>query len=707
MSNANNLTKDVDIDIAGMLSSVWKKKWWLLALTLLSGVLFFLAFSTISPRYESASKILIEKRESVFTQVGQDNFSGTSKFDAETIGSQVQILNSTDLILAVIKDANLINEPEFAPKSSGFGELLGIFGSSANKPQMTQEEKVLKEFSKRLSAYSISGSRVLSIEFWANDRAVAKRVVNLMADKFIQFSKTAENSSTEDATKWLEPQIKDLRASLLDAETKVAEFRSASDILVGQNNSLLATQQLSEFSTELSRVRAAKSSAMGKVESIKRTLEQGGSLDVVPEVIASPLIQRLRERQVTLKGEISELSTTLLPNHPRIKALRSQLSGLDSQIRSAARDIMKSLENNADQAVRQEAVLLQEVNRLKAESSRVSEAEVQLRALEREAASQRELLQSYLSRFREAASRQNADYNPVDARIISKGTEAAESHFPKVLPFTIAGMTSVLLLSIVALLTGQLLSGKAFKREDEYAAADPQTAYSNEAIAVSNAPKLVPARADLMIDDDITLTAPTAMAANDSELFSADLAYQAIGQLGKAKIAFVSPGGDAGSLRTAQCVRTLAKAGKSCVAIDLTGNGITASVMLGGNNVKGLRDVVGGTSTLRDALYKDRLTDAHVLASGNISNDELKQNIDRLGQVSLALQQSYDFVVFDCGYIGADGLVKIADRETVVVISSDGVSANESVALERQLKQSGFVETIVLRAGDTAQSSAA
>ncbi len=84
-------------------------------------------------------------------------------------------------------------------------------------------------------------------------------------------------------------------------------------------------------------------------------------------------------------AEISELSSTLLPNHPRIKALRSQLPEIKGQIRQAANNIVSSLENNVNLARKQEQALLQDVNRLKAESSRVSEAEVELRALEREA----------------------------------------------------------------------------------------------------------------------------------------------------------------------------------------------------------------------------------------------------------------------------------------------------------------------------------
>jgi len=226
---------------------------------------------------------------------------------------------------------------------------------------------------------------------------------------------------------------------------------------------LLATQQLSEVSSELSRVKAERLSAEAKIDSIRAAIEDGGSIDVIPEVISSPLIQRLREREVTTKAEISELSATLLPNHPQIKSLRSQLPEIESQIRQAANNILTSLENNVNLSRKQEQALLQDVNRLKAEASRVNEAEVELRALEREAASLRERLESYLGRFNEAQSRQASGYVPSEARIIERAVLPPEHYFPKVLPFTLAGMVAMMILSMVGYLAIELLSGRAFK----------------------------------------------------------------------------------------------------------------------------------------------------------------------------------------------------------------------------------------------------
>ena len=135
-----------------------------------------------------------------------------------------------------------------------------------------------------------------------------------------------------------------------------------------------------------------------------------------------------------INTEIADLSTTLLENHPRIRSLRSQLADLDRQIREEGRKVLQALEREGASAQRREQELTAELNQLKAASAESSEREVELRALEREATAQRELLESYLTRHREASSRFERNYLPVDARVFARAMPPAEPYFPKPVP---------------------------------------------------------------------------------------------------------------------------------------------------------------------------------------------------------------------------------------------------------------------------------
>lgn len=722
MSGARTLSADVDIDIKGLLSAVWRRKFFLLLLTLVGGGLLFAMLATISPRYKSDAQILIKKRESVFTRIQTNEFQPNGgEFDEEAVKSQVLVLNSDDLAAQVIKKLDLENHSEF--KGSSSKGLISLATGLLKSPEdnspvagapdtgLDVSPKVLKRFKKQLLVYAAEKSRVIIVEFWARDKRLARDVPNTLANLYLETTRNATLETDSGATEWLGPEIEKLREKVQQAEARVAEFRSQSDILLGNNNALLATQQLSEVSSELSRVRSERTAAEARIDSIRTALANGGSLDVIPEVISSPLIQRLRERQVTTQTEISELSTTLLPNHPRIKALRSQLPEIEKQIRKAAQNILTSLENSVERSRKQEQVLLQEVNRYKSESARVGEAEVQLRALEREATAQRERLEGYLLRFNEAESRQNSGYAASEAKIIEHAVLPAGSYFPKVVPFTLAGMTALLALGIVGLLTFELLSGRAFRpvapiREEDYPMrAEPQTvrpvaaapapaasqAPANPDTAV--APPLVPAENDLL--QDVPIPPRTQAAANDTDAFAPEFAVKALQNMGRAAIAVVNPSnrGDNGTL-VSETARQLSASGRSVVVADFSGNGTTALKMLGSLPQTGFFDVLAGRATLREVLFVDQGGGVHVLASGN---NEQGASMDNLSQVAEALEASYDYAIFDCGDAGVAGISRIAGGHTVVLVSVTPHTVEPGQRIERELKAAGFSETIMVR----------
>ncbi len=486
MAGHTDLSRDVDIDIVGLFHNIWKKKWIILILSVLAGVGTFMVLSSIAPRYRTTAQLIIEPRESQFTRVGTQNGGiNANEFDTAAVLSQVQIILSDTVALNTIKDLELASKPEFIRdnEASLLKDLLILAGIKEESGQLSPEESarkndeyVLKTFKSRLKAYSIEKSRVIELSFWANDPKLVKTITNYVADQYLSLQRNSKLETGANATKFLKVEIGKLRKKVRSAEAKVAEFRSSSDILLGNNNSLLATQQLSEVSTELSRVRSQRSAAKAKIETIRSTINVGGSLEAIPEVVASPLIQRLRERQVQLRAQISELSVALLPSHPRLKALKSQQSDFENQIRREARGILKSLENNLVILRSQESSLIEELNRLKAESSRAGGAEVELRSLERDAVSERELLQAYMSKFREVAGRQSSKYLPVNAQIISAAHQPSDSYFPKTIPYTIVGGLVTAILSMVGVLVVSLLSGKAFRTVDE-----PVLSYENPA----------------------------------------------------------------------------------------------------------------------------------------------------------------------------------------------------------------------------------
>src|SRR5262249_9054840 len=89
------------------------------------------------------------------------------------------------------------------------------------------------------------------------------------------------------------------------------------------------------------------------------------------------------------------------------------------------------------------------------------EQDVQLRALEREAKAQRDLLESYLAKYREANAREQLDIVPAEARIISRAVVSNTPAFPKKMPIVLIASIATLLLSTAFVTTADLGGGTA------------------------------------------------------------------------------------------------------------------------------------------------------------------------------------------------------------------------------------------------------
>ena len=706
MRAAGTVSTDVDIDIAALFASLWRDWFKIAVVALLLAALAFVIASLMAPKYRAETRILIETRESVFTRPDGERDAERPILDQEGVRSQVEVINSSDLLKAVAKKLDLASHSEFAPETnqSPLGRVLTTLGLRGGSADLGHDERVLQNMREHLQVYNVDSSRVIVVQFSSRDPELAAKVPNAVADEYVARQRAVKQQSDTEAADWLEPEIADLRKRVQEAEVKVAAFRGSSDLLIGQNNSVLATQQLSELSSELSRVRASRAAAEARAASVRQAIQSGSSLETLPDVVASGLMQRLRERQVQLNNDIADLSTTLLEGHPRIKALRAQLGDLNRQMRVEARNILESLEKEAEMARASETKLNSDLNALKSQSARAGEDEVQLRALEREAAAQRALLETYLTRYREASSRTSRDYQPADARIFSRADVPAEPYFPKKIPITAAAFVGSLLLMSIITLLGELFSGRAFQARDTVTplpadeikmspAAEPAPDFVRDTPAADNIRRKA---ADIgreldMQEEHFEANAEIPMA-NSPSAVSDDLVARGIKQ-----VVMVSPEGDEGSTGAVMLIRALADRGLRVVLLDMTGTGAIGEAMTGRVDLSGITDLLASDKQFTDVIHDDLYSDAHVIPAGNANPTRAMRAAERLPIILNALQTAYDTVIVECGPADPDGVKRLLAPEAVVVLSV--VDPNSAFVAEsvKAFREAGLGQFKLLR----------
>jgi len=690
-----------DLDLHALGQVLMRRRSWIIVPTVLAAVLSIAAVNMVSPRYKSEVRILIDGRENVFLRPNGERSEERNALDAEAVTSQVQLLQSRDLAREIIRKNKLAERPEFDPVLQGLSplrSLLALFEIGRDPFSLTPEERVLDAYYDRFTAYAVDKSRVVVVEFQSRDPELAARVADSIAEGYLVLQQGARQAQAKSASQWLAGEIESLRKKVADAESRVEDFRSKSSLFVGTNNTTLSNQQMGELNTQLNNARALKSDAESKARLIKEMLQSGKPIEA-SEVLNSELIRRLSEQRVTLRAQLAEQSSTLLDGHPRIKELKAQLADIDRQIREEAGKVSRSLDNDSRIASGRVEGLSASLDQLKKQASSNNGQDVQLRALEREAKAQRDLLESYLAKYREANTRENIEAAPADGRIISRATVSNTPAYPKKLPIVLIATLATLLLSAGAIVTGELLRMTAPRAVAVFApsGAARRTPVRAPAVEAEAEPALEPEpEPGFEQEPEPALREPQAEVA--TAIGEIEQLAETLVDAGAAahKVTVLGTAASESITLTALTLARLMSRRMKVVVVDLAASSLTIPAVSADPNAPGLAELMQGEASFAQIITKDRLSRVHLVSAGRPGFDRALLQSPRLTLAIDALLRVYDHVLLDAGS-ASDLPAELLTAQARAVLVPDASMAEEARTLMcDQLRSVGFSEVTML-----------
>jgi uncharacterized protein involved in exopolysaccharide biosynthesis/Mrp family chromosome partitioning ATPase len=669
-----------DLDMRVIWRAIVAKKNFIIMPTLLAAVVSLAVVNMMTPLYKSEARVLVDGRENVFLRPNGERPEERNALDPEAVTSQVQLLLSRDLARMVIKQNKLSERPEFDPVLSGISPVkmvLGLFGIGRDPFRMTPEERVLDAYYDRLTAFAVDKSRVMVVEFQSRDPELAARVANSIVDNYLILQQNARQQQAKAASQWLSGEIDSLRKKVADAEQRAEAFRSKSSLFVGTNNTTLSNQQLGEFNTQLNNARALKADAESKARLIRDMLKSGKPIEA-SEVLNSELIRRLSEQRVTLRAQLAEQSSTLLGGHPRIKELKAQIADLDKQIREEAGKLSRSLENDARIAEARVESLSANLDQLKRQATSTNGQDVQLRALDREAKAERDLLESYLAKYREATARESIDAAPADGRIISRGIVSNTPNYPKKLPIVLIATLATLMLT-----TGYVASRELLRMTS------PRVSM---VVAPVVAPSMMAAVQDVAVPQPV-FHQPSGLGVSELEQLALDLQKPGVAAR---KLTVLGNGSTEKTSRTALALARLLARRAKVVLVDLSASSQVARAASIDGAAPGLTDLMLGEASFGQVISKDRTSSLHLVTAGRASADRALLQSPRLTLALDALLQAYDHVVLDAG--AADDLpaALLTAGARAVVVPDGTMSVDARQSMSDQLRAVGFGDVTML-----------
>jgi len=473
----------LEFDLMALYRTLRKRLGVIVGVTLGLTALVMVVVLQQTPLYTAGAQILLDRQKMQVTDM-QAVMSGLSP-DSATVDSEVEILRSRTLAARVIENLNLMQDPEFngalrepsmlrwLDPRVWIGSALSLI-EAAPAPQdeamraRAELNGVINSVLGRLTVTRQRLTYVINISFVSENPAKAARIANAIAEFYILDQLEAKFDATRQANDWLSRRLTELRQQVQDSERAVEIYRTEEGLEASAAGVTVSEQQLSELNAQLILGRTSLAEAQAKYTRAQQIRRSGGTIESMADVVQSTTISQLRQKQAELARELANLASKYGPRHPEIVNAEAQRRDIERQIGSEINRIVGSLENNVSVAQTRVASLEESLREIRGETGTGSQAMVQLRELEREAAANRAVYESFLNRFKETSQQQ--DFQTPDSRVISAATApVAPSHPRKALSLALALVLSGMLGVGLALLLEHLDNGLQTGRDVEQA----------------------------------------------------------------------------------------------------------------------------------------------------------------------------------------------------------------------------------------------
>ncbi len=416
-----------------------------LTIAVFLGVALIYLFS-VTPMFTASTLILVDPAQRNLLDPTEPLSIPAMAADAR-VDSEVEILRSDAIALAVLDNQNLLRDPEFGPQIGLMDRVQQAVGFEVETRQSGEAlvQGVLRRFSDAVSVRRVGLTYIISVSVDSEDPDRAARLANALAETFIA----------------------------AQVEAKVAVSLTARDALLGQSDAALQAVSDSEDALdtfiEVNLAELEAESGLSEVAELRRLVDQVNEQRLTAEA------STLAAQQALQAGDWATLSDRL--GDEALSELDRQREQLESRLAAATSGSQEEIDlrqalarveaESVDRADAVIGVLRSEVADLEATARdyRTQIREVLLQGelssafltamyeLQQEASIARRQYQTLLSRLRDLETQANIQV--ADSRIVAPALPPAEPTFPN----------SRLILAVALVLAVGAGVGFAFLRE--------------------------------------------------------------------------------------------------------------------------------------------------------------------------------------------------------------------------------------------------
>lgn len=400
------------LSVRQILGTLRRHKLLIGGLALIGTTIAWLVANQLAPQYQAQADVVVEPQSRDVMRSNPDYAQQPMDYrmmETEAAKLRAERLARQSVIVLGLAKHPLFN-PDLAPPEQSrlraiFQPVLQVLrlADPPAKPQVSPEEadrrlaamspearerlygQIADAWLAYLTTQATQTSLVLTVRFRSSDPQLAAASVNQAIRSYIEDQKKEKSEGPLEMIKFLSTRIDDARAKVVDAERNLAKFRA--------ENAMYDTTDATSLVKTLADIRTQLLAA----DQVATQRELGVKQGVSSDLAGSPLLADVAGAE----KEFQAVASYAAPGHPEYmkaaKRLGAVRARLDEERRRSAGNLMaeaKAARENANK-------LKVEAERLERELKRQTEGSAQLRALQTELDTAKQLYSTLLTRLQE------------------------------------------------------------------------------------------------------------------------------------------------------------------------------------------------------------------------------------------------------------------------------------------------------------------
>lgn len=370
------------------------KRRWLIFLVLFA-VLAYTALKTFTetPIYTATVQLLIERQTPHY--IDQPGVSPQQDyFGEEFYQTHYKLLESRALAKKVSEKLNLKNHPSFAPI------FRNLPPNADDAMKQRAEEDLISAIAGGVQVNPIRQSSLVNVSFSSSDPRFAAKVVNTMAQSYIEQSLDLRFAASQEAAAWLKGKLVEGRKKLEESEAKLNQYKREHNIVTLDDKESITAQKLEQLNKDLLAAQTHRMEAETRFKEVSRG-------QPISQVLNNPLIQTLKGQEAKLIAEQSELSRKFGESHPRMIRLINELAATRSKISAEMGQVVQAIKNEYYMAKAQEENLKAALESQKTNTQDLGDLNIQYRVLLRDVETNRALYENMLKSLKTTTAAEN------------------------------------------------------------------------------------------------------------------------------------------------------------------------------------------------------------------------------------------------------------------------------------------------------------